>query len=943
MNSTLFRCSAIGASFIVAFLSPGQDRYMGANKVLESLREPPTVAAGYGERKAFIAKLAAFPAHAVNLSPEVAARQWLALADAYYDRQAALGSLPYDEQSKKSIGVQQLLYAMPGPPSWSYVIAELRSKPATSRNSCLLAFFETLAGQRTNALGDLRAALLNPDHHDAYRVDPAITETRIAVAELDRDDDAIAQAALDELAPSEPGAPGGSGGSIQIPSIHEFSNPKTAEALYRTLLEQADTHLNWLPDDSKDLARKIAIELGDRVAYPQWALADTPEAASLFESFHRRFPKLRRPLMRSGWGQDTYESDAWIYYAGLIIDGQTDKAEAFRKDAGDAFGFHSWSSLPDSLIKSPNIDRLLNHLFQLGKDNPESNAMWMYVSTAQQAGRGAEATAAARKAGLEQSTQSAFGEPDAILAHELQQGDFAAAAPRLLELAKNKDAWFFDATHLVLDLRTAGERLHDPKLTAAAANLLGEAFDKNHDLGPLVTDPSQREKLLSQKLARDVHSNNSSDSSHSDVLAALVQAYSEQKRWSDVVDILDKAPWWGATDLLAVQRNFDLKSPSLVVCVARAFLALHRREDALRVLRSGLLTNPNDPDAYPLIADEFPDIATVLFTQLATIHPDNPLPLIYLAGLETNQNRVQEAESLVRKAETLDPTWSSIMVDRYKAWQEVSKVYKSAAKWDDAERALRIYQTGKALEKAKDLDEAGLTSEAARIRAPYLSANPSDYQAMADQAADLATLGRQPEADACLRAAMGAVVARKPSSSNVSDLCFVLRDHAGFKEIAHDELLRLAKDPAKRLNVAITLSSIDEFFQTHHPASEVLAESGYSGPVEPLMAASPWYFRSSITPSQENALALDNIFDQDLRTTDFVAFWNKAAAVTAHFIAPQAMYRLAASQQEIAGGAPLNSDPDYTMAYLENEYTPTGLLIQKPTMRVFTELLSAVR
>jgi hypothetical protein len=270
--------------------------YQGARAILAKMRAPETGSALGEPKLVLVNDIAAFGDRVTALSPQEAASEWLALARREFDQVAA--DEPYFRTSEFSAVVNVL----PSPDAWPLIEKELEkgSKAPGSLSLGLRLLFAALEGDYPAARACLKILAPGPRGPNAD-FDPNPVALDLALKSHDRDG---VEAALREETDNPRKQSifrDRSGPEMTIPDLVPVLGEQRARNVLTYVLLHAKAELSFSQDQlvhsegdrsTKDLARKIAVEHANEIAYPQWTLSASPEAGDLYLKLRKRFPRI---------------------------------------------------------------------------------------------------------------------------------------------------------------------------------------------------------------------------------------------------------------------------------------------------------------------------------------------------------------------------------------------------------------------------------------------------------------------------------------------------------------------------------------------------------------------------------------------------------------------------------------------------------------------------
>src|SRR5439155_690435 len=121
--------------------------------------------------------------------------------------------------------------------------------------------------------------------------------------------------------------------------------------------------------------------------------------------------------------------------------------------------------------------------------------------------------------------------------------------------------------------------------------------------------------------------------------------------------LLDKSPYWGVADVASLQeRSYEGTLDPIKYILAASLASTGRKDAALRIIETVLEENPGYDPAYALYIDLKGPTAMAKLDQLAARNRFQERPLIWKAKMLYDQGKLEEAESVARKAISIDPS-----------------------------------------------------------------------------------------------------------------------------------------------------------------------------------------------------------------------------------------------------------------------------------------------
>ncbi len=185
-------------------------------------------------------------------------------------------------------------------------------------------------------------------------------------------------------------------------------------------------------------------------------------------------------------------------------------------------------------------------------------------------------------------------------------------------------------------------------------------------------------------------------------------------RHKDVLTLLDKAPWWGKTNVSQLLDR-SVSEHNLGLVVARAMHENKKTEDALKIIDVVIAKNAGLDPAYELLIKLDPDGAMKKLDVLIERDPYQERPLIWKAKMLLEESKLDEAEQTIKHAISIDPSdgeqGKNTRMFAYKILADVLRRgdYDAAKVYDGAIAAIRL------AERADDYKRASLYSIARKM------------------------------------------------------------------------------------------------------------------------------------------------------------------------------------------------------------------------------------
>jgi len=955
----------------VAFFSTDQLRaqdLIGAEQVIEkaSAQQGKKGADMPDSQQALKGDLDDYRDSRLTLTPEAAADQWLALAK----RLAKLGQSSYRGNREDGVSFSDLVAVLPPTAGWAHLEKTLAAEKAkgASEEVALLAlrwFVHTLTGnveaRKTDyqLLVDKAAALSAKEPYLGSMMD-ALTQQMIAGS----DDPAYIMKLLDaqlqrqtaitktqKESYGENYVP-----SYYVPNLVTTVGEKDAETFLLKALTTYPGPITPREKRTTDLARLIATENIDKLAAAQWELTKSYDAQELYAGLLKRFGEPKN--------DHNFESARAYEVARLILAGKTEDAEKILAAPSPMRGNYPLS-LPHDLfphaVKAGKTDVLIqffdtslranpalpywNDYFAVSNlDKQPDKAIALMKEALSRKNLSPEATRSLRTdlaEALLASSQVDEGVAELIkLAKETnaeRKEETIDPDENTLKIAKigflmNRPEWTKDGIALALqELETLKKTsTADPSPTRSAnfANALATTLIE-------IGQAHQAEAVLTDILEWQSQRNASAPPSYFDneantSLASLVGIYTDAKRSADVVTLLDRAPWWTATDLSQIMdtsvARASLQDDYLADAAARALDDIGQKETALKITEARLAQSPSDDRAYEQLLRSAGVGALPILERLAAQHRFEERPLIWKAQLLLTEGKLPEAEEAARAAIAVDPSdGEKGPGDRMRAYAVLADIREARGDAKEAEFFRSVIKAIRLSEDADQLYKAGVIGPALAMYETSLTMFADAYCIQSRLALRMNEQGRWKEAEEHYRKAYELM----PSSfGRVESHCFGCE--GAFKGekpqgVADQVFTKLAAEQPKNPQVHYLLGYLRETQDRPEEAMRAYQQA---------TALDPDYFNAwskmaslddqiLLTTDERNAIALNltrlnpNAVSSSILSgvTDLGAIWTMLSEADKKFTpVPKELYPLKAAQKAIEA---MKEDPAKNASYEE--------------------------
>lgn len=756
-----------------------QPGFQGAGAALKAMTERSPVEAkdpaGLLRRD-----LEAFRRKAASMAPEEAAAGWLQLVDRYL--QLGPAGMGRQQPFEEPLEFSTLLAALPPPAAWNALATAVEARAAAAppgpSNTSLLLLAHLLQGKEEELWKD--AAALEAQVAAAKAEERPMLSGEVGTVLESLQSRASEPRRVLEMLDLRLHLQRalGSVERVELPDLVTLVGPALAETVLRRALVAPNAEFSVETGDAtRKLARKLALELVPKLKTPQWTLAHSLDAASLFEALEKRFPTAKRAAAAREEGDEGPDAESWqearLYYMlTLVVAKKTQKAAALAPQL-------ALERIPEGAID--DLDRrgqaapVAEFLRGVLVKNPQLPLWDTYLPLAARAGQAAKATEAVRAAlqrpalpaeiqvslrdhlykallGADQADEAAdmarAGIEAGAPSERSPEGDerlrWSVALARLGQLLKRNE-WLKDglaAAHEALD---AGAEAGDEDQVRELVSLLRE-------LGRA----PEAEAVLIQELARSGRQGppGLGAMAGGPLLVELAGLYSQAGRHADVLLLLDRAPAWLAKDLSEILTQADSQDVPLGQMAAAALAATGRKERALAVAQAVIRAQGGFDPAYELLLELKGQEALPFLEQLAARNRFEERPLIWKAELLRRAGKLEEAEQAARAAIAIDPSDGEQRHGRRLRVYSILAAIREAR--GDAAQAASYREIVAAIRAAEEADrfaEAGLVQRGVKQYEEALGHFADAYCIQSRLALRLAEEGRFQEAEAHYRRA----------------------------------------------------------------------------------------------------------------------------------------------------------------------------------------------
>lgn len=407
-------------------------------------------------------------------------------------------------------------------------------------------------------------------------------------------------------------------------------------------------------------------------------------------------------------------------------------------------------------------------------------------------------------------------------------------------------------------------------------------------------------------------------------LFGLMAIYKSANQPADMVDLLERAPGWGESELTPIltfdgsdQWDFDAENPESKTAPKLGFLAAwalakqNRRTEAVQILRALLERAGGYDDAYRLLCDLEGEAARPFLQTLAARDPFEERPLIWQAFLSRRTGNSERAFQLAQAAIKIDPSdGEQGRGDRLRAYSELAASLRGENKIGEARKIESAVRAIRLAENADFLRIAGLTNRAITLYERSLRFFDDAYCVQSRLAVQLVGLGRLEEAGAHFRRAFELM---PQSFGRLESHCFGCEGVFGGQQnnsIARQVFLQLEKARPNDARIAYLSGYWRNTAGQTREATRYFRRAVALDP-QYLSAWKQLSYSTDLTPAQKDRATL-RLLELDPRGAheeyggvsfevkrDFRGLWTTTRTVLSRKTSPlRANFRLPASQTE---------------------------------------------
>jgi tetratricopeptide (TPR) repeat protein len=195
------------------------------------------------------------------------------------------------------------------------------------------------------------------------------------------------------------------------------------------------------------------------------------------------------------------------------------------------------------------------------------------------------------------------------------------------------------------------------------------------------------------------------------LLSLLTRAYGATGRYADVITLLERAPWWGASELEDLTERQDVET---TMAVARALHATGKTQAAVDLLQRRILLGTGDDRPYELLVQIAEPVKLMTwFDAIHAIDRFQERPLMWKAKVQLAQGKVEDAERTAKRALGVDPSDGEAQPgQRIHGYGVMSEILAARGASKDAEFFGNVVRAIRISERADEMRDLGLVKRA---------------------------------------------------------------------------------------------------------------------------------------------------------------------------------------------------------------------------------------
>ena len=516
---------------------------------------------------------------------------------------------------------------------------------------------------------------------------------------------------------------------FEIPDLITLAGAEAAEKWLRKALVTENVFLN-IPAGTKTsvMAKKLALELIDKLKVRQWTLINDLDSIALYEALVNQFQGDVTAEGYLGW----QKKKALIYYfLSLIAQGQSDKAiQTIR-----SVGFDSEITISNKtyfeLEKAGYSLQVWEFLDKTLKQYPSFPLWDAYLTISAHTGHSKEAVQVLESL-LNKNASSPVKQKikKNYLSALLGIGEIDKAIRLFEELIPELES--YEKLKMSLKQAKIGRLLGKEDILNAglktAINVVSDqakdtdnySYRSNSDeLSKLLRETKQLKKAQSiaverfeaqssqLKAYKELAGEGAGDLAISQLLRPslieLMGIYYDAGQWNDIIELTKKFPYWGVKDITDILNEKDSRDIPVAMLIAKALAETDDGETASKLLEALLFSHPGYDPAYELYVNLNGVKSMTFINSLYKFDQFEERPLIWKAQILLDNGKIGDAEKTIKKAIGIDPSdGEQGKGDRMRAYSILADILEAQNKIEQANLYRNAVQAIRLSENADD-------------------------------------------------------------------------------------------------------------------------------------------------------------------------------------------------------------------------------------------------
>ena len=713
----------------------------------------------------------------------------------------------------KPASIDDLYDALPSPAAWPDLEKAILARPPAKdkellREQGLKLLAHTLnnnATARQSLMGELEKQAKTADQRQRYQYQSIFQYLRNAYLASIDDPKVIMQTLEQQLANTETSY---GRSDLNVPNLVILVGEKEADDFLRRALTKSKLRLRIQAGDAtQKLARKLALELVNDLQAPQWNLVNSLDSLDLYEAMEKKFavktnaakpavsipglPDMAMNQMREGNDYEKQQARQY-YFLGLIAKKRHDDALKLAKEVGKQGNAYLPPEAISAMQKAGYSKALADFFYTLLKDDPALPYWHNYVQISANVGETDKmlelVRASVKRTDLPESKKGELANVlvSALLAADKVDEGVAELRRLMTKSTDDKDddgeeeSYGERGESAGLQLARIGLLLQkkewiDEGLVIAKKKLAQEKKQSQRrryssgseelELAALLMDldrGAEAESVITSHLTKLANKKDEdsygSDRAEVQALGMLASLYHKAGRYEDVITLFNQATYWQVADLKEIYlqspgedgfSHFHKKQKPLGYLLADSLIKQGQRDAAKPIVEALLIELPGIDRSYELLLALDASQAISKLDALYARDQFEERPLIWKGKLLLDAGKLEEAEAVIRKAVSIDPSdGEQGPDDRMRVYSVLADIREKRGDKKEAELFRGAVKAIRLSEQADKFAMAGLLKRAVQMYQDSLKHFADAYCIQSRLAVQLSEMGMHQEAEA---------------------------------------------------------------------------------------------------------------------------------------------------------------------------------------------------